>query len=492
MEKLKRTILFWTLVVLFCLTAPTVILNAKGYRFDWKRGIFVHSGTISIKSNPQSPNIALDGELQTSTLLNRINQSINLSGLIPRDYNITVSASGFQTWNKKIDVHSGLSSEFWNVLLVRDDYERTAYSTGGTDRFFISPKTQFIALNQYSDNGLSVKVVELSGKSLVHSFSFPDWNFIDENRQENIEWAPQENYLSIPVMKNTWDKLHRVSTIYDYFIVNLETEKTELLSEILGKDSLRDVRWDPSNRNFFFAIVDDQLLRIDISHPESQTVIGANVSAFELSKTAVYYVQKDNNLVIKTSLDGSGERNQITYDSPFDIDASIKKLIVYDDDRMVFLTDRGDLFVYNNGLKDRYFRKLGGQVSGMQFSDDGKKLLWWTQNEMAVYFLRDWNVQPTRQEDEIQTITRYADPIRNVQWAKDYEHAIFSVNGQIKIIELDPRDHRNIMDITSTQLEKPCAVYDHYLEKLFFTDKSEDSNDLFEISFPESINLLGF
>ena len=491
MEKLKRTILFWTLVVLFCLTAPAIILNAKGYRFDWKRGVFVHSGTISVKSNPQNPIIALDGVNQVSTIMNRVNQSINISGLIPNDYRISVSADGFQAWDKKIDVHSGLSAEFWNVLLVRNDYEKTAYGTGGSENFFISPKTQFIAFNQPSDNGLGIKIVELSGKRLVHSFSLADWSFAGESRQENIEWAPQESYLSVPVEKASFDKARRTTQTYDYLLINLETEKTLLLSDLLNKDNAKNVRWDPVNRNFFFVIANEQLLRVDITYPENPTVIGENVSAFELSKSAVYYIQKNNNLVIKTALDGSGGKNQVTYNFPSD-QASIKKLIVYDDERMVFLTEQKELFIYNIGLKDKYFRKLGDNVIGMQFSDDGKKLLWWTDNEISAYFLREWNVQPTRQENEVQNITRYAEDIRNVQWFKDYEHAIFSVGDQLKIIELDPRDHRNVMNLPETNVTKPYAVYDHYLEKLFFTGQDNDLNDLFSINFPEEVNILGF
>jgi hypothetical protein len=57
MEKLKRRIFFWILAVLFILTTTYVIFYARGYRFDFSKGIFVHSGTITIKSNPISPGI---------------------------------------------------------------------------------------------------------------------------------------------------------------------------------------------------------------------------------------------------------------------------------------------------------------------------------------------------------------------------------------------------------------------------------------------------
>src|SRR3990172_8045949 len=154
MDKLKRTLFFWALAILFLITAPTVVLRARGYRFDFSRGVFVHSGTITIKSNPQTIDINLNGEIMQSKTLGRINNSYNIAGLIPKDYSIAVSVDGFRAWNKKTEVHSGVSSEFWNVLLVRNDYERTLYDSATIDKFFLSPKDKYAAFDQKINKGI--------------------------------------------------------------------------------------------------------------------------------------------------------------------------------------------------------------------------------------------------------------------------------------------------------------------------------------------------
>ncbi len=505
MEKIKRTIFFWTLVVLFFIISPIVILRARGYRFDSKRGVFVHSGAISIKSNPQDFSVNLNGKQITSKTLNRINNSYAINGLLPGSYSVSISAPGFQTWTKSTDVHSGLASEFWNVLLVRNSYQRTDYGASGIGKFFISPKNDLVAYAQNSDSGLNVKILNIGNKNTINSFDIPDWKLIDSSKDLNIEWSPDENYISIPVQQTSesvktelqnyrYVKVTAQKTSYAYFIANLSGSNANAapfnLNEFLGEKDLTDVRWDPSNKGYLFFLSDSTLYRADVTDKNNITAIASNVSSYDLSNSSLYYTQSPNELVYKTSYDGKAGTTQITTAFPESPAIPTGRLIVYDDSRIAFISSNKDLFIYNQGDHNDYFKKLGNNIEGVQFSNDGKKLLFWTNNEISVYFLRDWNTQPARNEDETDDITRYSGSVSNVQWFKDYEHVIFSVGSQIKIIELDSRDHRNSMDFPQTSLGNTSVVYNGSLEKLFFTDNKNNSSDLFSINFPEAIPLI--
>lgn len=483
MEKLRRRIFFWTLVALFFVVAPAIIMNARGYRFDFSRGVFVHSGSIMLKINPQDFNSYVNGKLETSKKINRVNSSYTLTGFIPGNYEIAIGADGFQTWTKKTEVHSGLASEFWNILLVRKDYARAAFETQGLDNFFISPKDKNIALAKNTGEGIEMRILNIAGKTITGSFSFPASVFDDKTREENIEWSPDEDYLSVPV-KITDEK-------YNYFIANPADGSSFNLNLFLEKEEIRNVRWDPKDKNYLFFLSGNGLYRAGITDKNDLKLIAGNVSAFDLSKTGVYYTQSPNELIFKTSLDGAASPAQLTNNFP---DASIsptKKLIIYDDDRIAFLSSDHKLFIYNKGERDTYFRKLGDNIQSLQFSDDGKKLLFAGDNEIFAYFLRDWSVQPERVENEIQSITRYSETLENIQWFKDYEHIIFSVGPYAKIIELDLRDHRNCMDILKTAGNEPRLTYNHSSERLFFIDKNGDSSDLYNIVFPEPGAFLG-
>lgn len=483
MEKLRRRIFFWTLVALFFVVAPAIIMNARGYRFDFSRGIFVHSGSIMLKTNPQDFNSYVNGKLETSKKINRVNSSYTLTGFIPGNYEIAIGADGFQTWTKKTEVHSGLASEFWNILLVRKDYARAAFETQGLDNFFISPKDKNIALAKNTGAGVEVRILNIAGKTITGSFSFPASVFDDKTREENIEWSPDEDYLSVPV-KITGEK-------YNYFIANPADGSSFDLNSFLEKDDIRNVRWDPKDKNYLFFLSGSGLYRANITDKNDLKLIAENVSAFDLSKTGIYYSQSPNELVFKTGLDGAGTPAQLTNNFPDVSISPIKKLIIYDDDRLAFLSSDQKLFIYNKGERETYFKKLGDNIQSFQFSDDGKKLLFASGNEIFAYFLRDWKVQPERVENEIQSITRYSETLKNIQWFKDYEHIIFSAGPYVKIIELDPRDHRNCMDILKTNDNEPRLTYNHSSERLFFIDKNGDSSDLYNIVFPEPGAFLG-
>jgi len=501
MENLKRTIFFWTLVILFLITAPTVVLRARGYRFDVNRGVFVHSGSIAIKSNPQNVDVILNGELIESKTLSRINSSYNISGLIPKEYDITISAADFQTWNKKIEVHSGLSTEIWNSVLVRNNYEKIPYDSSGIDKFFLSPKDKFAVFDQKIESRLRINILNIKKNAIENSFELPDWNLVDDSRKENIEWSPEEDYLSVPVQrkiatlmpKNKLDLSREEKIEYSYFILNPANNEYFNLNEFLEQSDIRNVRWDPKEKDFLFFLKDSDLYRASISDKNYLHLIASSVAAYELSESNIYYAQSPAQLVYKSSLDGSSDKAQITYSFPKASPEAISKLIVYDEKRIAFINSTGELFIYNAGDNETYFRRLSDSVEGMQFSNDGKKLLYWSKNEISVYFLRNWDVQPTRAENEIQNITRYSEELKNIQWFKDYEHVIFSAGPRIKIIELDSRDHRNYMDLPTLENSSPLVIYNNSLENLFFVDKASDnSTALYSIVFPEKAGILGF
>ncbi len=499
MEKLKRAIFFWTLVLIFIITAPAIVMYAKGYRFDFSRGVFVHSGTISIKSNPQDIQISINGKTEGAQSINRINNSYNISGLLPNNYAISASAEGYQTWSKKTDVHSGLASEFWNVILARNTYPRMDYATGGIEKFFISPKSSLLIYTKNSQQNLTANIFDIKNKTIVSSFTFPGWKFIPDARQENIEWSPQEDYISVPVEKLPAEAVPAKQKMssqkdstpqYSYFIIDTAKKTFFNLNELLKNNDINYVRWDPRDKNYLFYLSGDVLYRANINNTDDLTAIAQDISSFDLSKTNVYYSQMPNELVYKAELNGSGNRIQLTSDFPEDITRNFR-LIAYDDNRIAFFTQNKTVYIFNAGEFDTYFKKLGTDIEGIQFSDDGKKMLYWTKNQISTYYLRNWNVAPLRSENTSEDVTRYADEIKNVQWFKDYEHVIFSLGNQMKFIELDPRDHRNCMDLPQTTLGDPIVGYNLYLEKLFFIDTKDSSTNLYSINFPETLPFLG-
>lgn len=278
-----------------------------------------------------------------------------------------------------------------------------------------------------------------------------------------------------------------------YYIIDLtkSPDSSLNLNTFLGKNNIRYVRWDPKEQGYLFFLEGDALFRANIKNSEDIVRIAEGVSAYDLSYNAVYFVQMSNNLVFMTSLNGKAEKTQVTNNFPDAKNPTIARVTVYDESRIAFLDQAKNIFIYNKGEREEYFRTLGNQVEEMHFSNDGKKLLFYGNNEISVYHTRNWTVQPIRQENDLNNITRYSENLKNVQWYKDYEHVIFSVGKYTKIIELDGRDHRNCLDLISTSLDSPFVIHSNGLEKLFFTNQKDGITTLNSIVFPEPVPILG-
>ena len=241
---------------------------------------------------------------------------------------------------------------------------------------------------------------------------------------------------------------------------------------------------------FGYNIADANSLKFGVAAGTSASYANIDVSSYDLSGSYVYYA-KDAGLLFKNNLDGQAEPVQLTSNLPWGDNHTISKMVIYNDSRIALILENKDFYIFNEGEHDNYFRKLADNIEETHFSDDGKKVLFWSNNEVSVYFLRDQLSQPIRHEDEMYNVTRYSEPIKNVQWFKDYEHIIFNSGRWIKIIEIDIRDQANSMDLINTENKNPFVIYNNPLEKLYFIDTKNELSNLYSIDFPEKVTIFG-
>ncbi|EKE15746.1 MAG: hypothetical protein ACD_11C00108G0040 [uncultured bacterium] len=481
-DKKIKTLFFWTLVAMFFATSSALILYSFGYTFSFDKRIFVHSGSITIKTNPQNVNVEINNSSVTKKL-NRINNSFHISGVYPGEYILKVSAPGFNTWSKKVSIHSGFSTEFWNVLLTRKEYARASYDTIGVKNFFISPRKNLIATVYQENEDLGIKIIDSGTNEITNDFSLSQYSFTNDP-EENIEWSPESQGIIVPVINNS-EK--------DYAIADIETGSVLRLKELTDKTNISGVRWDPENKNIIYFTSDKNLYRLDMTKPKEEKIVAQQISGYDISEKNIYYMQLPGGIIFQTSLDGSRTPEQITMSAPSEIVDDFYKLIVYDRQRLILRNKNDQLFAYNESAQGKFFQKISDEAVGAQFSNDGKKLLFWSNREIFSYFTRNWLTQPYREENEITSIIRFSQPIRNVHWSDDYEHVIFSVGGKIKITETDSRDNRNTFDIASTFEENSNMVNNFSDGKIYFIDLDENKQPILQsIQFPEENGLLTF
>lgn len=472
--KVKK-IFFWLLVLLFLAVAPVVVYYAMGYRFSFERGIFVYSGSVTIKPTPREIEVFLDNKQVSTGMVNFLNYSYHIGSLNPDKYMLEVRSPGYIPWSKEFHVHSGVSTEFWNVFLPREHYTQIEYLTQGVEDFFISPDGKRIALVENEAGKMGIKILDVKKEEILYSFSFDGYQLL-KNKKENIEWSPREGRLIVPVEKNNKR---------EYFVINIGNEEFFNLNEKIKKENIRKLRWSSDDKNTLFYMLENKLYRLDLENFDNEVEVADNISGYDLSGSNIYYLSSDNNIIYRENISGRGESVQATTESIEAKGGDEFELIVYDKDRIAVISQDKKLFLYNHGETTEGVKEIGQGVEGIHFSNDGKKIAFWSNNEIAVYFTRKWETQPSREEGQKIDIVRFSQPIKNVSWFKDYEHLIFSAGDKIKIVELDNRSIKNINDLVSLNLEDFKATYNNREDNLFFINKNNENKKLYSISLTE-------
>lgn len=487
-----RLFLSITLVILFLITSFSVLFFSFGYRFSFDRGIFIHTGSITIKSNPKDVSIRIDGENVPSGLINIVNQSYHITGLRPGEHFLRIEADGYRPWEKKVTIQSGISTEFWNILLLREEYPATETASGRFEKFFPSPEQRFLALVGDTDSGTTVDVLEKGSGEVTRVASMSGYRF-DAGSPENIEWTEDGSNFLLP-LRTGEDKS-------EVFIVDRETGASTDARDLVGSEEpLRGARWHPKNDGSFFIISGESLLLIRPKETDDAgrvTVVGTGISAYDLSEKYIYLLDRKTGVIRFLDIGNEGGTEPKDLTEPFPETASMKRptLNAYDEKRIVLYDPDGEGFLWNDiGGIDPEVSRLGGDIRSIQFSNDGKKILFSDENQISVVFLRDWDTQPIRKAGESIQIARFSAPFSSVQWSKNYEHVLFAIGADIRIAELDHRDRRQmdtLLSFPGRTVTQILPSFDENLAMFLVRDETTGDSLILSIAFPESTGIFG-
>lgn len=487
-----RTVIFFLFVATFFVTTSSVLFYAYGYRFSIERGIFIYTGSLSLKTNIETVAIRINGIPIPEKKLGLLNNSVQIAGLNPGEHFVEVSAPGYLPWSKKIVIQSGLTTEFWNIFLTEEIYERTpVLATEATLKMFPAPNGLFATVKK-NDARYSVEVLDIGAKKNEEVFSTSEAVFLPA-LESNIEWSPESHKLIIPLASE--DKPF-------YVITTLKTKDSIVLNNVI-ENTLPVVapRWDATTKDFLFFLSGDTLYRLDTENVSGAAVavpevVAEHIAAYELSGDNLYFLSSLDGRVYEINGHGDRDTPKAITTLPVTIDTqSPYSLIVYDDTRLSVIEEStGTLTVFNKKASPT-LRTLGTGIKSLQYSDDGKKLLYFTDNEISVYFNQDWPAQPARAKDSIIQVGRFSLPIKNVQWSEDYEHVIFSLGKNVKMIELDNRDRRGISDLLTLE-HPPLQLLSRFgTDTLYVVSETSTpdllGNTVFSITLPQFTTLFG-
>jgi hypothetical protein len=139
-------------------------------------------------------------------------------------------------------------------------------------------------------------------------------------------------------------------------------------------------------------------------------------------------------------------------------EASIKEYIIGD---FRFKEENGNL--YFTGKDSDSFEVLASRIKGFEFSPERRKIVYFTNNEIWITFLRNADLEK-KTGDKVLLI-RLSEQIKNVSWLNE-DYIAFNTADVIKITETDNRNRLNIVDLKETK--NPEIFWNKNDKKIYF------------------------
>jgi|GEM_PF-1676841 len=535
---IRRIVVSTTFFIVLGIVAPIIVFYSLGYRFDKEKKSLVYSGSIVLKTTPYSTQLFVDKKEIPQKNVDLINRSYNINSLEPGNYDIEVRAPGFYPWKKKAEVHAGIATEFWNVLLIPELLDKKTIIEENLIKYSFSPDKSKIAYFIEQDNYISVFVRDQSQNENVLVYREPaNQQFVPVPGE--LKWSSDGKWLLFSLRKNNVEEISLtddnsgfteiipLGEIWKKNLTVTDSTKVKNKKESLSKEKPIVYSWDDQGNIYF--VFDGTLYSQSIESianwwknkfnqdnenanksPNEQGAIKKNSS---VSPEKLVFDESSQPYKIKDKVSGFAfcgdylcsiniaDKKLEVFDQKGGLQASVSfpenyqmtdsyQIFAYSNKLLSVLDEKANLFLWdeveNKEKGNEGIKFIFPEAKQVYFSNDGKKLLFTTSNEAYVYFVKDWEVQPRHTAGDLEVLFRDSQELEKAQWYWDYQNIFIKNKEGIKMIELDSRGGRNSGDFLKANNLSDFS-YDTVDKKMWFMEEDENNaKKLQEVVFPET------
>lgn len=210
MTKKTRTILFYTLALIFIIVASIITLSAQGYKFDFEKMEFLQTGGIFVKVYPVGSQVYIDGEPEEK--IPSFTRSVLVQNLLPGEYDVKIESKGYYSWEKSLTVEEQKVTDAKNIILFAQDMGFEALKEEIEESWFLNDKILYLK---------------------NESFFLYD---LKENLEEEVfNVSEGEEFLNLILSKDKNSAI--VKTSEGFYLVFLEEEKDPLILSFLNSEA---------------------------------------------------------------------------------------------------------------------------------------------------------------------------------------------------------------------------------------------------------------
>ena len=405
MTLIYRRLVYSTFIIIFLILAPLVVLYTEGYRYNFQKGRVQKTGILMISSLPKKSDIYLNGKKVENKKTNT-----KIEHVLPGDYEIKLTKEGCHDWQKKLPIFENSTTFAEKIILWKDSQPQKIFDLSSTD-WLQSPSGEKTA---FLDNNFQLDIFEQNSEKVSTSTNLKALAPL-----QITSWSPSEHSL---LLTNTAS-----ANAVTYIIINLDTKN---IQKIVDK-KYQKIKWSPGNDNILYAQNDSGLWQIDLNKKTSKILV-SNFKAddFIIRNGQIYYFY--NQTIYNQKLD-TLKTKTITEK----IQCPGCQIIDRVTSRLILLNKQNQNLVIIN--PDQSTPNISAQAKDIGWLDDDTLLFY---NDWEIYIYDFYKKDP-------ELITRLGQPISQVVWHPQGRHLIFAADNKIRVIELDNRELRNIIDLAN-------------------------------------------
>lgn len=431
MNRKTRSFLFLFLVLIFLIAAPSAVFYSQGYRLDLENLRVVQTGGFYFKVVPQNVSIVITPENRRKIIKSDTDFFFGTSyirNLLPGKYNLTVAKEGYHSWYKSLKIKEKMVTEMKNITLIPKDLDFTIIKKDVSNIFPLSHRREIVIKELVNDEEWQLTLydpVRSSSKQLISSKKV-------SGNPLSVFSSPRRDEFLIDMGSH-------------YLVIDSANETHYIINDIT------DPLLHPRKANSLIYLEDGNLSLYNYLD-NTRSILAEEVETFGIREDGDIVWLSHNGLLFKN---GDHIRNRsflMNKESEYRILLpNLSEIAIIRDNTFYFL---------NNGDFKEIFQSYQKPVP----SPDRRKLALYSNHEINVLYLDDTTEQPNKKRWENSFLTRFSGRVDNVEWLNNH-HLIFNVEDEIKIIEIDDRDHINIIDVAS--LPDPKPYFDRATNQLY-------------------------
>jgi len=430
-----RRIIYISLIVIFFIIAPMIILNVAGYKYNFKKHTLEKTGIIYVSTLPADVRVYVNDKLVAKK------SPAIIKNLFPDNYGVKISALGYFDWQKKLPVQSGLTTFIKEQNLLKESLPILAAS-GKITALFSSPAKKYLA---YVEEEKNIKRVWL-----LNSGEGGKTNIFEAKAAAiNILWSPDENGFLLT------DGL-RLLEISKKIGENFNVVPSAKLPA--GK-----FFWSTADSAVIYAVSAGALYSFNTASSEFKKIMN-------LPRAEDYTIMDDKLWFM------SGKNLKYwDFKNPAAPIENVEKIGILSP--VIYNIGEGWLGVANNFegvVVDANGKKIifdAVPIKKIESSAVNSYLLLYNDFEIWIY---------DKNSGSKELITRLAEPIIGAGWHQSGEYIIFGTAKELQAIELDSRDVRN--KYTLIKLENASVMEPGEAASFYFAGQvSKNEQGIFKL-----------